>query len=156
MLHNKPGKCFNFNCITLNYLGLMAVKWDCTHSCLLQADWLKTSFGVSCEDRCSPTFLGTDTLSTNVLWPHKHRARSGFPYTMSNTSIGPGVKDIQNITQTIFCYTKTSNFTLPSQFQQTARREGDQTWDGKEGQQSCWNVLSILLTPKYSQTCKEL
>lgn len=47
---------------------------------------------------------------------HKCRARSGFPYTVSIRGIGPGVKDIQNMTQANFCYTQTSDFNIPSQF----------------------------------------
>lgn len=31
ILHNKPGKCFNFECITLNYLEFTSVKWDPAH-----------------------------------------------------------------------------------------------------------------------------
>ena len=38
---------------------------------------------------------------------------------------GPGVKDIQNATQAILRYAWASDIKLPSQFYQTAGREGD-------------------------------
>lgn len=104
----------------------MAVKWDPAHQYLLPADQLKTSFGVSCEDRCSPTFLERDTVNGSVVCAHCSMGLDLAFFTLCPVRrTGPGVKDIQNTTQAILYYASASDFNLPSQFYQAAGREGD-------------------------------
>lgn len=82
VLPKKLGNCFNFNCITWNYLELMTVKWDPAHQYLLPADRLVSLVKTAAHLPSWKMILWMEVLRVFTA-EYKYGAVSGLLYAVS-------------------------------------------------------------------------